>query len=82
MNKINKDYPSSKQIKVDNTLNFLSKCSTILRENTAAKIISITGSCGKTTLKDMVGYTLGKISKITYKILNILKQTQLIIINI
>ena len=66
VNKINKDYPSSKQIKVDNTLNFLSKCSTILRENTAAKIISITGSCGKTTLKDMVGYTLGKISKTTY----------------
>ena len=66
VNKINKDYPSSKQIKVDNTLNFLSKCSTILRENTDAKIISITGSCGKTTLKDMVGYTLGKISKTTY----------------
>ena len=66
VNKINKDYPSSKQIKVDNTLKFLSKCSTIFRENTDAKIISITGSCGKTTLKNMVGYTLGKISKTTY----------------
>ncbi len=66
VNRINKDYPPSKQIKVDNTLKFLSKCSTIFRENTDAKIISITGSCGKTTLKDMIGYTLGKISKTTY----------------
>ena len=66
VSRINKDYPSSRQIKVDNTLNFLAKCSTVLRENTGAKIISITGSCGKTTLKEMVGHTLGKISKITY----------------
>ena len=30
------------------------------RENINAKIISITGSCGKTTLKEMIGLTLKK----------------------
>ena len=39
-------------------IKFLSKCSSIYRENISAKIISITGSCGKTTLKEMIAYTL------------------------
>ena len=60
------NYPKSKQIKVDNTLNFLTKCSSMFRENINAKIISITGSCGKTTLKEMIGLTLRKSSKITF----------------
>ena len=64
--RINKNYPLSKQIKVKNTLSFLTKCSSIFRENINAKIISITGSCGKTTLKEMIGRTLKKISKTTY----------------
>ena len=66
LNKINKDYPESKQIKVNDSLNFLTKCSSIFRENISAKIISITGSCGKTTLKEMIGLTLKKIAKTTY----------------
>jgi murE/murF fusion protein len=66
VNRINKDFPSSKQVKVKNTLNFLTQCSSNFRENINAKIISITGSCGKTTLKEMIGYTLKKISKTTY----------------
>ncbi len=66
VNKINRNYPLSKQVKVENTLNFLSKCSSIFRENITTKIISITGSCGKTTLKDMIGHTLSKISKTSY----------------
>ena len=66
VNKINRNYPLSKQVKVENTLNFLSKCSSIFRENITTKIISITGSCGKTTLKDMIGLTLSKISKTSY----------------
>ena len=66
VNKINKNYPLSKQVKVKNTLNFLSKCSSIFRENISTKIISITGSCGKTTLKEMIGLTLSKISKTSY----------------
>ena len=30
----------------------------ILRENLSSKIIAITGSCGKTSLKELVGKTL------------------------
>ena len=66
VNHVNKDYSASKQIKVKNSLNFLSKCSSIFRDNINAKIISITGSCGKTTLKEMIGLTLKKISRTTY----------------
>ena len=66
VNQINKDYPALKQIKVKNTLSFLTKCSSIFRENINAKIISITGSCGKTTLKEMIGLSLKEISKTTY----------------
>ena len=66
VSKINRNYPLSKQVKVKDTLNFLSKCSSIFRENINTKIISITGSCGKTTLKEMIGFTLSKISKTSY----------------
>ena len=66
VNRINKNCPLSKQIKVKNPLGFLTECSTTFRENINAKIISITGSCGKTTLKEMIGLTLKKISKTTY----------------
>ena len=66
VNRINKNYPLQKQVKVKNSLNFLTKCSSIFRQNINAKIISITGSCGKTTLKEMIGHTFKKISKITY----------------
>ena len=66
VNKINKNYSLSKQVRVKNSLNFLTKCSSIFRENISAKIISITGSCGKTTLKEMIGLTLKRISKATH----------------
>ena len=66
VNKINKKKNKSKQIKVKNTLNFLSKCSEIYRNNLSTKIIAITGSCGKTTLKEMLGSTLKKISNTSY----------------
>ncbi len=66
VNRLNNNYPLSKQIKVKNTLNFLTKCSSIFRENINANIISITGSCGKTTLKEIIGTTLKKITKTTF----------------
>ncbi len=66
VNRINNHFSRSKQIKVKNTLSFLTECSSIFRQNINAKIISITGSCGKTTLKEMIGLTLKKISKTTY----------------
>ncbi len=66
VNKFDRNYPLSKQVKVKNSLNFLTKCSSIFRKNINAKIISITGSCGKTTLKEMIGLTLKKIAKTTF----------------
>tara|TARA_B100001093_G_scaffold510439_1_gene576335 strand:- start:621 stop:3473 length:2853 start_codon:yes stop_codon:yes gene_type:complete len=66
VNRINKNYPFTKQVKVKNTLSFLTKCSTNFRKHIKTKIISITGSCGKTTLKEMIGFTLKKVSKISY----------------
>ncbi len=66
VNQINKNHPLSKQIKVKDTLNFLTKCSSVYRDSLDTKIISITGSCGKTTLKEMIGLTLKKISKTTF----------------
>ena len=59
-----KDKP--KKIKVKDTLKFLTEASSMLRENTYSKIIAITGSCGKTSLKELVAKSLKKISKVTY----------------
>ena len=66
VNRISKNYPLSRQIKVKNSLHFLSNISGIYRDNIDAKVIAVTGSCGKTTLKEMIGLTLKKISKTTY----------------
>ncbi len=66
VSKFNKLRKISKQIKVKNTLKFLTDASSILRENSLCKIIAITGSCGKTSLKELIANTLKKISKVTY----------------
>jgi len=66
VNKINQSENKLNQIKVKNTLNFLTKTSSIVRDNSEAKIIAITGSCGKTSLKEMLGKTLKKFSRTTY----------------
>jgi len=55
-----------KEIKVKDTLKFLTEASSILRENVLGKIIAITGSCGKTSLKELIGKTLKKISEVSY----------------
>ena len=55
-----------KEILVKDTLKFLTEASTILRDNLSSKIISITGSCGKTSLKELIGRSLNKICKTTY----------------
>ena len=62
-NKINRKLILSKQIKVDHTLNFLTKCASDYRNVVKSHIIGITGSCGKTTLKELLGKSLGKISE-------------------
>ena len=65
VNKINKSEKKNKQIKVKNSLNFLTKTSKIIRQNSSSKIIAITGSCGKTSLKEMLKETLNKFGKVS-----------------
>jgi MurE/MurF fusion protein len=62
-NKINRNLPLTKQIKVKDTLNFLTKCASDYRKNIKTNIIGITGSCGKTTLKELLGNSMRKIAK-------------------
>ena len=38
----------------------MTKCSSLFRTNVNTNIIAITGSCGKTSLKDMLRITLNK----------------------
>ncbi len=62
-NKINKKLPFNKQVKVNDPLKFLTECAAFYRETLDTNIIGITGSCGKTTLKELLGNSLKKISK-------------------
>ena len=66
INKVKKSENISKQIKVPNSLNFLTKTSSKVRENSSGKIIAITGSCGKTSLKELIGKALNKVCRVTY----------------
>jgi MurE/MurF fusion protein len=63
---VNNQKKSNKKIIVKDTLNFLTKASSVLRENLSGKIISITGSCGKTSLKEFTVRSLKKISQVSY----------------
>ena len=65
VNKIQKKNDISRQIKVQNTLRFLTDTAKIFRKNINTKIIAITGSCGKTSLKELLGNSLKKISNVS-----------------
>ena len=65
VNKINKSKKNIKKIKVKDTLKFLTKVSEAIRRNFSSKIIAITGSCGKTSLKELLKETLNKFGKVT-----------------
>ena len=65
VNKINKNNNITRQIQVKNPLKFLTESSKIFRQNINSKIIAITGSCGKTTLKELLGSSLKKIFKVS-----------------
>ena len=64
-NKILSKFNNRRQIKVTNTLKFMTEISKIFRKNIDTNIIAITGSCGKTTLKELLGNVLGKISSVS-----------------
>jgi len=53
-------------IRIKDTLKYLTHASSILRENISGKIIAITGSSGKTSLKELIGSSLKKTNKVTY----------------
>ena len=63
VNKKNNKKYLGKQIKVKNSLNFLTKMSQIIRISFSSKIIAITGSCGKTSLKELLKMTLNNFGK-------------------
>ena len=64
VNKLNKNN-ISRQVKIKDSLKFLTESSKIFRKNIDTKIIAITGSSGKTTLKELLGNSLSKISKVS-----------------
>ncbi len=57
---------NKKKIIVKNSLNFFSKCSKLIRISSDISSIAITGSSGKTSLKEMLGKLLNKIYPTTY----------------
>ena len=65
VNKLQNSLNVRRQIKVKDTVKFLTKISKKLRNNLDTKIIAITGSCGKTTLKELLGSSLRKNYKIS-----------------
>ncbi|MDC0978652.1 UDP-N-acetylmuramoyl-L-alanyl-D-glutamate--2,6-diaminopimelate ligase [Candidatus Pelagibacter sp.] len=64
VNNIQKKINISHQIKSKDSLKFLTKSSELYRENIKTKIIAITGSCGKTTLKELLGNSLKQLSSV------------------
>ncbi|WP_440909119.1 UDP-N-acetylmuramoyl-L-alanyl-D-glutamate--2,6-diaminopimelate ligase [Candidatus Pelagibacter sp.] len=66
VNKTQRNIKSSRQIKVKDTLNFLTDISQEYRKNLKTKLITITGSSGKTSLKDLLGSTLKKFYKTSF----------------
>ena len=64
--KLNKNISLSRQVKVKDTLKFLTDSAQKYRNNIDTTIIGITGSCGKTTLKQLLGQSLSKISETYY----------------
>ncbi len=58
-----KNTEQSKLIKCNNTINFLNKLAVKKREYSRAKIIAVTGSSGKTSLKTLLGNYLSNYGK-------------------
>jgi len=56
----------NKTIKVKNTLSSLNDLARVTRENISAQIIGITGSVGKTTLKNLVSFALKNYGKVCH----------------
>ena len=59
-----KKIPNNRFIKVKNTFSSLNSLGQTTRDNSSAQIIGITGSVGKTTLKNLIGFVLKNYGKI------------------
>ena len=59
-----KKLPKNKIIKVQNTLSSLKKLAKVTRDISSAQIIGITGSVGKTTLKNLISFALKNYGKV------------------
>ncbi len=66
INRYQKKLNQKKQIKVFDSLKSLTDLSKLIRTNFYGKIIAITGSCGKTSLKKMTGEVLNSFYKTSY----------------
>ncbi len=66
LNKFNKSTKISKQILVKDTLKFLTNLSIKMRNVSTATFIAITGSCGKTSLKELLVNVFNKSFKLSY----------------
>ena len=64
VSKKQKLFSTKKIIKVKNTLSSLNDLAIATRMNSAAQIIGITGSAGKTTLKNLAGFALESYGKV------------------
>ena len=56
--------PKGKSIKVQDTFASLNNLAKVTRDNTLARVIGITGSVGKTTLKNLISFTLKNYGKV------------------
>ena len=57
---------SNKKILVKDTLKFFKDTSKIIRQSSKLKSIAITGSSGKTSVKELIGQSFGKLTSVTY----------------
>ena len=64
VSKSTKKIANNKIIKVKNTFSSLNDLARVTRDNSYAKIIGITGSAGKTTLKNLVSFVLQNYGKV------------------
>ncbi len=66
VNRYDRSFKKANQIRVVDSLNCMTDLSKKIRKNFSGKIIAITGSCGKTSLKQMIGESISKFSNTTF----------------
>jgi UDP-N-acetylmuramoyl-tripeptide--D-alanyl-D-alanine ligase len=60
---ISKKFKNKRLVRIQNTLEGLRNLASYARQRSKAKIIAITGSCGKTSLKNLLNISLSKFGK-------------------